>query len=51
MVEYEIGGQVLNQSEQERDLEVIMHKSEKSTKQCAEAAKRANRVYLDMLKI
>ena len=43
IVEYEFGRQVLNQSEQERDLGVIMHKSGKSTNQCAEAAKRANR--------
>ena len=31
MVECEFGGQVLNQSEQERELGVIMHKSGKST--------------------
>ena len=41
-VGYEFWGQMLNQSEQERDLGVIMHKSGKSTKECA-AAKRANR--------
>ena len=48
MVEYEFGGQVLNKSEQERDLGV--HKSGKSAKRCAEAAKRANRV-LGMIKM
>ena len=49
MVGYEFGGQVLNQSEQERDLEVNIHKIGKSTKQCAKTAKRANRV-LGMIK-
>ena len=49
MVEYEFGGRVLSQSEQERDLGVIMHKSGKSKIQYAEAAKKANRV-LGMIK-
>ena len=35
---------MLNQSEQERDLGVMTHKSERSTEQSAEAAKRANMV-------
>ena len=34
---------MLNHSEQKRDLGVVMHKSGRSTIQCAEAAKRANR--------
>lgn len=44
MVDYEFGGRVLDQSEQERDHGVIMHKSGKSTIQCAEATKRAHGV-------
>ena len=47
MEECEFEGQVLNQSEQERDLGVIMHKSVKLTIQCAEAAKKANDNYND----
>ena len=42
MMEYQFEEQVLNQSEQERDLAMVMHKSGKSTKQCAEADTRAN---------
>ena len=39
---YEMGGKVLKVSEEERDLGVIMHKSAKPSRQCAEAAKKAN---------
>ena len=39
---YEMGGKVLNVSEDERDLRVIMHKSAKPSRQCAEASKKAN---------
>src|SRR6218665_1113127 len=39
---YEMGGKVLKVSEEERDLEVIMHRSAKPSRQCAEASKKAN---------
>jgi len=39
---YEIGGKVLNVSEEERDLDVIMHKSANPSRQCAEASKKAS---------
>jgi hypothetical protein len=39
---YEMGGMVLKVSEEERDLGVIMHKSAKPSRQCAEASKKAN---------
>jgi hypothetical protein len=39
---YEMGGTVLKASEEERDLGVIMHKSAKPSRQCAEASKKAN---------
>ena len=41
---YELSGKVLRVSEEERDLGVIVHKSLKSSRQCAEAAKKANRI-------
>jgi len=37
---YEMGGKVLKVSEKERDLGVIMHRSAKPSRQCAEASKR-----------
>src|SRR6218665_1558232 len=37
---YEMGGKVLKVSEEERDLGVIMHRSAKPSRQCAEASKR-----------
>src|SRR5678816_952042 len=37
-----MGGMVLKVSEEERDLGVIMHKSAKPSRQCAEASKKAN---------
>src|SRR6218665_2403762 len=39
---YEMGGKVLKVSEEERDLGVIMHRSAKPSRQCAEASKNAN---------
>src|SRR6218665_751440 len=39
---YEMGGKVLKVNEEERDLGVIMHRSAKPSKQCAEASKKAN---------
>src|SRR6218665_2667058 len=39
---YEIGGKVLKVSEEERDLGVIMHRSAKPSRQCAEASNKAN---------
>jgi len=39
---YEMGGKVLKVSEEERDLGVIIHRSVKLSRQCAEAAKKAN---------
>src|SRR6218665_3067333 len=39
---YEMGGKVLKGSEEERDLGVIMHRSAKPSRQCAEASKMAN---------
>ena len=36
MMEYEFGRRVLNQSEQERDLGMIMRKSGRSSIQCTE---------------
>jgi len=46
---YNIGGVTLRASEEERDLGVIMHCSAKPSRQCVEAAKRANRI-LGMIK-
>src|SRR6218665_1086242 len=46
---YDIGGVALRASEEERDLGVIMHSSAKPSRQCVEAAKRANRI-LGMIK-
>src|SRR6218665_2369336 len=37
-----MGGKVLKMSEEERDLGVIMHRSAKPSRQCAEASKKAN---------
>src|SRR6218665_2928471 len=39
---YVMGGKVLKVSEEERDLGVIMHRSAKPSRQCAEASKKAN---------
>src|SRR6218665_773802 len=39
---YEMGGKGLKVSEEERDVVVIMHKSSKPSRQCAEASKKAN---------
>src|SRR6218665_245193 len=39
---YEMGGRVLKVSEEERDLGVIMHRSAKPSRRCAEASKKAN---------
>src|SRR6218665_985195 len=39
---YEMGGKVLKVSEEESDLEVIMHRSAKPSRQCTEASKKAN---------
>jgi hypothetical protein len=39
---YEMGGKALRVSDEERDLGVIMHKSAKPSRQCTEAAKKAN---------
>src|SRR6218665_2176602 len=39
---YVVGGKVLKVSEEERDLGVIMHRSAKPSKQCAETSKKAN---------
>src|SRR6218665_2359050 len=39
---YEMGGKMLKVSEEERDLGVIMHRSAKPSRQCAEASKEAN---------
>src|SRR6218665_3620346 len=41
-ISYEMGGKVLKVSEEERDLGVIMHRSAKPSRQCAEASKKAN---------
>jgi hypothetical protein len=46
---YEMGGRLLRVSEEEKDLGVIIHKSAKQSRQCTEAAKKANRV-LGMIK-
>ena len=46
---YDIGGVAFRASEEERDLGVIMHSSAKPSRQCVEAAKRANRI-LGMIK-
>src|SRR6218665_1132820 len=46
---YDIGGVALRASEEERNLGVIMHSSAKPSRQCVEAAKRANRI-LGMIK-
>ena len=42
--QYEMGGKLLRVTEEEKDLGVIVHKSAKPSRQCAEAAKRGNRV-------
>ena len=49
--EYDIGGVTLTlrASEEERKLRVIMHNSGKPSRQCVEAAKRANKI-LGMIK-
>lgn len=47
--QYEIGGTATRVSEEERDLGVTVHKSGKPSRQCAEAAKKANRI-LGMIK-
>src|SRR6218665_2406714 len=39
---YEMGGKVLKVSEEERDLGVIMQRSAKPSRQCAEASRKAN---------
>src|SRR6218665_2860989 len=39
---YEMGGKVLKVSDEERDLGVIMHRSAKPSRQCAEASKKVN---------
>src|SRR6218665_2112943 len=39
---FEMGGKVFKVSEKERDLGVIMHRSAKPSRQCAEASKKAN---------
>ena len=39
---YEMGGKVLKVSEEGRDLGVIMHRSAKPSRQCAEGSKKAN---------
>src|SRR6218665_2175815 len=46
---YDIRGVALRATEEERDLEVIMHSSAKPSRQCMEAAKKANRI-LGMIK-
>ena len=38
----EMGGKVLKASEEERDLGVIMHRSSKPSRQCADASIKAN---------
>jgi hypothetical protein len=40
---YTLGGRDLEEVEEERDLGVIMHKSMSMSRQCSEAAKKANR--------
>ena len=47
--EYSMGGTTLQETKEEKDLGVWIHKSLKVAKQCAEAAKKANRV-LGMIK-
>src|SRR6218665_2829911 len=47
--QYNIGGVTLRASEEERDLGVTMHCNAKPSRQCVEAAKRANRI-LGMIK-
>ena len=47
--QYEMGGILLRNSEEERDLGVIVNSSTKPARQCAEAAKKANKV-LGMIK-
>ena len=42
--QYEMGGILLKTSEEERDLGVVVHNSGKPSRQCAEAAKRANKI-------
>ena len=41
---YEIGGKTLRSTEEERDLGVIVQRSMKPSRQCAEAAKKANKI-------
>ena len=47
--QYEMGGTILRETEEERDLGVIVNNSTKPSRQCAEAAKKANKV-LGMIK-
>ena len=47
--QYELGGMSIRDSEEERDLGVIVHNSAKPSRQCSEAAKKANKV-LGMIK-
>jgi len=47
--QYEMGGTILRETEEERDLGVIVNNSNKPSRQCAEAAKKANKV-LGMIK-
>src|ERR1043165_6777004 len=47
--QYEMGGIGLRESEEERDLGVIVNNSTKPSRQCAEAAKKSNKV-LGMIK-
>ncbi len=44
-----LGGMSLRDSEEERDLGVVVHNSAKPSRQCSEAAKKANKV-LGMIK-
>src|SRR6218665_3291334 len=41
--EYEIGNRRIRQTEEEKDLGVIIHESAKPSRQCTEAAANANR--------
>jgi ribonucleases P/MRP protein subunit RPP40 len=43
--QYEIGGVVLQESEEERDLRVIIHHSAKPSRQCTKAAKTAKIIF------
>ena len=42
--QYEMGGIILRETEEERDLGVIVNNSTKPSRQGAEAAKKANKV-------